>query len=181
MEHIAQMIQNDQWEEAALAIMDKLELDTYDDTLAVLAATVNEHFGDTETFLLNIETGLKYNYQNYELYLMLGNYYAGFNSNQAFLCYENAEYYCKLNGSEEDLAYICQIKRTFEDTHNITVRPYSFVLLSYNTLDLTRDCIESIRRTCNSDTYELIVINNASKDGSVEWLIGIFLMCISIL
>ena len=37
-------------------------------------------------------------------------------------------------------------------------------------LDLTRDCIESIRRTCNSDTYELIVIDNASKDGSVEWL-----------
>lgn len=170
MEHIAQMIQNDQWEEAALAIMNKLESDTYDDTLAVLAATVNEHFGDTETFLLNIETGLKYNYQNYELYLMLGNYYAGFNSNQAFLCYENAEYYCKLNGSEEDLAYICQIKQTFEDTHNITVRPYSFVILSYNTLDLTRDCIESIRRNCNLDTYELIVIDNASKDGSVEWL-----------
>ena len=170
MEQIVQMIQDNQWEEAALAIMNKLESDTYDDTLAVLAATVNEHYGDKETFLLNIETGLKYNYQNYELYLMLGNYYADLNHNQAFLCYENAEYYCKLNGSEEDLAYICQVKQTFEDTHNITVTPYSFVILSYNTVDLTRNCIESIRRTCNPDTYELIVVDNASSDGSVEWL-----------
>ncbi len=170
MDDILQMIEEERWEEAALAISDKMEAGIYNDTLAVLAATVNEHFNDTETFLLNVETGLKYNHENYELYLMLGNYYADHNRNQAFLCYENAEYYCKRNGSEEDLACIRQVKQALTDMGDITVKPYSFVILSYNTLKLTRDCIESIRNTCNPDTYELIVIDNASKDGSAEWL-----------
>lgn len=170
MEKILQLIQEERWEEAALAISDEIEKGSYNDTLAVLAATVNEYFGDMETFLLNIETGLKYNEKNYELYFMLGNYYANVNADQAFLCYENAEYYCRQNGSPEDLSYIRQAKQELMDTQNVLVKPYSFVILSYNTLELTRDCIESIRDNCNPDTYELIVIDNASKDGSVEWL-----------
>ncbi len=167
---ILQLIQEEKWEEAATVVSDRLKAGIYDDTIAVLAATINEHFGDTETFLLNVETGLKYNYENYELYLMLGNYYAIDNCNQAFLCYENAEYYCRKSGNQEDLNYICQVKQNLLDTGNVTVVPYSFVILSYNTLEMTKDCIESIRQTCNPDSYELIVIDNASEDGSVDWL-----------
>lgn len=170
MEEILQLIQEEQWEDAALAVSYKMDAGLYNDTIAVLAATINEHFGDIETFLLNIETGLKYNHENYELYLMLGNYYAGINCNQAYLCYENAEYYCRKNGNADDLECICQMKQELLNTQNVTVKPYSFVILSYNTLEMTRDCIESIRRTCNPDSYELIVIDNASKDGSAEWL-----------
>lgn len=172
VKEILQLIQEDKWEEAATVVSDRLKAGIYDDNIAVLAATINEHFGDTETFLLNVETGLKYNYENYELYLMLGNYYAIDNCNQAFLCYENAEYYCRKNGNQEDLNYICQVKQSLLDTGNVTVVPYSFVILSYNTLEMTKDCIESIRQTCNPDSYELIVIDNASEDGSVDWLRG---------
>lgn len=170
VKEILQLIQEEKWEEAATVVSDRVKAGSYDDTIAVLAATINEHFGDTETFLLNVETGLKYNYENYELYLMLGNYYAIDNCNQAFLCYENAEYYCRKNGNQEDLNYICQVKQNLLDTGNVTVVPYSFVILSYNTLEMTKDCIESIRQTCNPDSYELIVIDNASGDGSVDWL-----------
>lgn len=46
----------------------------------------------------------------------------------------------------------------------------SIIILSYNTLDLLQMCIESIRGFTAPDTYEIIVIDNASKDGSVEWL-----------
>jgi GT2 family glycosyltransferase/trans-aconitate methyltransferase len=35
---------------------------------------------------------------------------------------------------------------------------------------VTKQCIESIRQNCNPETYELIVIDNASHDGSVKWL-----------
>lgn len=167
---ILQLIQEEKWEEAATVVSDRIKAGIYDDTIAVLAATINEHFGDTETFLLNVETGLKYNYENYELYLMLGNYYAIDNCNQAFLCYENAEYYCRKKGNPEDLNYICQVKQNLLDTGNVTVVPYSFVILSYNTLEMTKECIESIRQTCNPDSYELIVIDNASEDGSLDWL-----------
>ena len=46
----------------------------------------------------------------------------------------------------------------------------SIVLLSYNTRELTPNCIESIRRYTPRGSYEIIVIDNASHDGSVEWL-----------
>lgn len=46
----------------------------------------------------------------------------------------------------------------------------SIIILSYNTLDLLQMCVESIRGFTVPDTYEIIVIDNASKDGSVEWL-----------
>lgn len=46
----------------------------------------------------------------------------------------------------------------------------SIIILSYNTLDYTRLCIESIRQYTEAGSYEIIVIDNNSQDGSVEWL-----------
>lgn len=46
----------------------------------------------------------------------------------------------------------------------------SIIILSYNTLIMLKMCIESIRGFTETNTYELIVVDNASNDGSVEWL-----------
>lgn len=46
----------------------------------------------------------------------------------------------------------------------------SIVILSYNTYTMTKLCIESIRRYTEPGTYEIIVIDNASTDGSVDYL-----------
>ena len=46
----------------------------------------------------------------------------------------------------------------------------SIIILSYNALEYTKLCIESIRRHTRKGTYELIVIDNASNDGSAQWL-----------
>lgn len=46
----------------------------------------------------------------------------------------------------------------------------SIIILSYNTLEYTKLCIESIRKYTKSFMYEIIVVDNASVDGSVEWL-----------
>ena len=46
----------------------------------------------------------------------------------------------------------------------------SIILVSYNTLPLTRLCLESIREHTAEGSYELIVVDNASQDGSREWL-----------
>lgn len=46
----------------------------------------------------------------------------------------------------------------------------SIVIISYNTLSYTRMCVESIRQYTEPDTYEIIVVDNASRDGSAEWL-----------
>lgn len=46
----------------------------------------------------------------------------------------------------------------------------SIIILSYNTLEYTKLCLESVRTCTVSGSYELIVVDNGSTDGSAEWL-----------
>ncbi len=46
----------------------------------------------------------------------------------------------------------------------------SIILLTYNHLELTKDCIESIRKYTKKGTYEIIVVDNASTDGTKDYL-----------
>lgn len=43
----------------------------------------------------------------------------------------------------------------------------SIIIVNFNTKDLIRDCVESIRKNCSLNV-EIIVIDNNSQDGSVE-------------
>lgn len=44
----------------------------------------------------------------------------------------------------------------------------SIIIISWNTKQLLYDCLESIYKTTNDVSYEIIVVDNASSDGSVE-------------
>ncbi|GBG57932.1 glycosyl transferase [Sporomusaceae bacterium FL31] len=46
----------------------------------------------------------------------------------------------------------------------------SIVMLTYNKLAHTQTCIDSIREYTPADSYELIVVDNHSTDGTIEWL-----------
>ena len=46
----------------------------------------------------------------------------------------------------------------------------SFIIVNWNTRDLLRDCLDSIDQTVNALSYEIIVVDNASSDGSVDML-----------
>lgn len=116
---------------------------------------------------MTICRGLAYNHRNYELYFMLGNYYERVNVNQAWLCYENAEFYCS---EEADKNIIQWTKKELEKDCEWNVRNTSIVILSYNLKEICKQCIESIRRNNHPDSYELIVVDNASTDGIVDWL-----------
>lgn len=165
---LTNLINNGDFESAASLLSEILEKEPMDDTLAILAATIQFYFGNEDEARLCIETGLSYNPYNYELYLMLGNYYMNHNTKLAYLCYENAEFYCeKMQGVDSpDYEYIHDIFETCPEK----VPPVSFVILSFNTLDYTKQCIDSIRANCKLGCYELVIIDNASTDGSVEWL-----------
>ena len=47
----------------------------------------------------------------------------------------------------------------------------SIVILTHNHLEVTKLCIESIRQYTNPQSYELIVVDNASTDGTPQWLL----------
>lgn len=46
----------------------------------------------------------------------------------------------------------------------------SFIIVNWNTKDLLRDCLGSIYKTAGSLTFEVIVVDNASSDGSAAML-----------
>ena len=49
-------------------------------------------------------------------------------------------------------------------------RNVSIIILTYNQLECTKACIESIRQYTNPNCYELIIVDNASTDGTPAWL-----------
>ena len=48
----------------------------------------------------------------------------------------------------------------------------SIVILTHNKIEYTRQCIESIREHTIPEAREIIVVDNLSTDGTVEWLNG---------
>lgn len=46
----------------------------------------------------------------------------------------------------------------------------SIIVVTYNNLDFTKSCLESLDQYTAYDNYEVIVVDNASKDGSREFL-----------
>jgi len=46
----------------------------------------------------------------------------------------------------------------------------SIILLTYNKLEYTKLCIESIRKYTQKGSYEIIVVDNNSTDDTVQWL-----------
>ena len=49
-------------------------------------------------------------------------------------------------------------------------RKTSIIILTYNNLECTKVCIESIKKYTPKDTYEIIVIDNASTDDTINYL-----------
>ncbi|MFD1139405.1 glycosyltransferase [Paenibacillus urinalis] len=46
----------------------------------------------------------------------------------------------------------------------------SIIILTHNKLEYTQDCINSIRKHTDPGSYEIIVVDNKSNDGTQEWL-----------
>lgn len=166
METILNLIQQGNYQEALELIGIEKKTNGISDILAILEATVWQDLENREAMWEAISYGLLCNPQNYELYYMLGDYYYTVNKQQAWLCFENAKFYCSL---EED-AKLIQARMKELEEHITPPAKAAIVILSYNSLDMTKNCITSIKENCIRESYELVVIDNASQDGSVEWL-----------
>lgn len=176
-ENVVEKINAGKWEEAAYELSRVLAKNIFDEQIAVLAATVFVATDNMERARDVITKGLQLNCRNYELWLILGQTYENTNINQAYLCYENALYYCD-NAADADA--IESFLENAACSEAFCVKKCAIVILSYNSLGFTQECIQSIRATCPKSAYEIIVVDNASTDGSAEWLRGqkdIILQC----
>jgi GT2 family glycosyltransferase/cyclopropane fatty-acyl-phospholipid synthase-like methyltransferase len=58
----------------------------------------------------------------------------------------------------------------YESGEQNDCRLTSIIILTYNQLEYTKVCIESIRKFTDKNKYEIIVVDNKSTDRTVEWL-----------
>lgn len=145
----------------------KMTADLYTDEMAALDAGIYEALGDRENMFWAIRDGLKYFYGNYELYYILGYYYLPQNANQAYLCFQNALFYCH---DKADAAVITADMEELKASGQVTVNNTAIVIVSYNACYMMQKNVESIRNTLLPGTYRIIAVDNASTDGIREWL-----------
>lgn len=107
------------------------------------------------------------NQGEYALYEFLGDFYLSRNKNQAYLCYENAEFLCT---DEMRKSILKTKKEQLQLSGEASVRKTTFVIVSYNSIYLMQKCLESIREHCAPGSYTVIIVDNASTDGVAEWL-----------
>lgn len=62
------------------------------------------------------------------------------------------------------------IKKYDYNSSNDDIKFTSIILVTYNQLNYTQICIESIRKFTKEGTYEIIVVDNASSDDTLKWL-----------
>lgn len=99
-------------------------------------------------------------------YIELGDNLADINPQQAYLCYENAYFY------STDVAEKKNLSEKIQAINNSgkSVPKAAIIILGYNLKEDIRINIESIRSTTPESAREIIVVDNASVDDSVEYL-----------
>ncbi len=76
-----------------------------------------------------------------------------------------------MNGNIETGNDVLNLLSEYPYTPNAENMKYtSIIILTFNQLDYTKLCIESIRKFTHKDYYEIIVVDNNSTDGTIEWL-----------
>lgn len=89
------------------------------------------------------------------------------NWDQAYLCLENAEFLCD---DEDTRAQLREMKDELMASGAVSVRPVCFIILSYNNVYLTEECLRSIYSNCAPGTFSVVILDNASDAETVKWL-----------
>ncbi|MBN1073450.1 glycosyltransferase [Clostridium botulinum] len=154
-------------EEAEEIILQYKKIFEYDDEIASMDAIISIYRENYDEAMSQIREGLKYNIYSSDLYYTMGNLYEikGKYEN-AYLCYEQA---LKFNEKDNEKVILQNINRLKKE-HNIKVNNYSIIILTYNQLEYTKVCIDSIKKYNGNENCEIIIIDNHSTDGTVEWI-----------
>lgn len=165
---IQRYIEEGMLEEAGQAIEQYKKIIGYDDEIASMEAVISIYAGNYRQALSCIKAGLEVNIFNGDLYFTMGNVYEMMREyNRAYLCYNHALAY---TSKEENSNVILNAINNLKYNYDIDVKNYSIVILTYNNLDYTKVCIDSIRKYNGYDNCEIIIIDNNSTDGTVEWI-----------
>lgn len=166
--HLENLISNGELKNAIEIIDQYKKIYGYDDEIGSMEAIVNIYNNKSTDALECIKRGLEFNIYNGDLYYTMGNIYEVEQQyDRAYLCYEHSLLYTE---NKEKQNIILEAIRNLRGNYNLNVKGYSIIILTYNNLDYTKLCVDSIRKYNGSEDCEIIIIDNASKDGTAQWL-----------
>lgn len=165
-DQIEEKIQSGFIDEAGNLFLEYKKVCEESDDFYSIEAIINIYKNKLDEALISIRKGLKFNLFNGDLYFTMGNIYELLGEyNRAFLCYEHA---LEFTNDEKTYQIIENAKENLLSNYIVKVNDYSIVMLTYNNLEYTQICVDSIRKY--NKNYELIIIDNNSTDGTVEWI-----------
>ncbi|SFB94586.1 bifunctional glycosyltransferase/class I SAM-dependent methyltransferase [Butyrivibrio sp. YAB3001] len=154
------------YEELSQCLHDEIAKLKDDVEYCIIAASVFMENGEYDKAFDLITIGLLRDHKNYELYLMLGEYYARINPEQALICFYHALYYCE---NSEDRNLIIEYIEN-EVSVGAEIRPVSFVIVSCDQSEQLKRCLNSIFDTVPKEVSEIIVVDNGSTDETRQWI-----------
>ena len=143
--------------------------DYLSEDLCITAAFLYNKLDNREKELYYLQNGLIINPSSSSLFVSLADYYSRTNIRQELICLYQARFLAKKAENKEQEKFIENIIDALEK-NGTRVPATSIIILSYNTRDYIRQCLESVKDTVPLDRVQVIVVDNASNDGSVEYL-----------
>lgn len=127
---------------------------------------INKEFEIAEEILVNIINIDKY---NCDAYFNLGYIYEIKGKIE-----KSISFYKKAKENSKDKKFIENVDIIIETIYKLIEKKRnhktSIIILTYNKLNYTKLCIESIRKYTEKNSYEIIVVDNKSTDETQEWL-----------
>lgn len=139
----------------------------YDDVLAIYDGDIGQNLGDSERTWAAIRQGLCFNPENYELYVMLGNYYLAENPEQSWLCYEHALACCQ---EPEDRSQIQEMLRQLTEDHKISANQTAVIIWCHEEDLFVKQCINSVRKALSGCEGQIIAVADRCKEETRKWL-----------
>lgn len=168
MERLQELIAGENYEKADQVFQDYLSQGgQYDDELAIYDAAIGQGMGNSERIWVAICQGLLVNPENYELYVLMGDYYLDENGEQSWLCYEHALACCQ---NQEDQAQIKEMQRQLTEDCGISAGRTAVVIWCHGGADSVRRCVESVRRTLTGCSGQIVAVADQCEPAGQEWL-----------
>lgn len=161
---IQRYIENANLAEAKILLKEALEVSNNDLELYSMKSVIEIMENRLEDAEKTLKYSIEINYENFDILHNMGYLYEIKGQNQLAV-----DFYTKaLSLSESETMQ--QELRGHINSIKINAFKTSIIILTYNNLDYNKICIESIRKYTKNNNYEIIVVDNNSKDGTVEWL-----------
>lgn len=140
-------------------------------SMKAVIAIAQQRFDEAEKLL---KAGLNQKPDSFDLLYNLAYLYQFNAQNElAINYYKKALQYAKDKNDRDGVYEILHGLEVHQDKKEISksvIPKTSIIILTYNNLQYNKLCIESIRKYTEKGTYEIIIVDNHSTDGTAEWL-----------